>query len=314
MGILLSIFSKESPLKIFLDLENAEPQTEKEIIIYKEASEVLNKATELLEEFEQYVGCGELIRKAISEPNEDNELAAWEAVIPLVEQQYYYYQFYEQIRVLSETLLREICTGETKETSNRLVSLQALVKHFVHLLDFVVRFDHIKMEKPEMQNDFSYYRRYVSRKRSELDINDLVVEDQVCDAMSLTFAYPAPMLKGVIDTVVNFKIKNVVPEKNLTAGLSSMVNVFYYLLENRKFESEETNLFCLRAMVGTIVIFDHVDEKGTFDKKSPIQIKNCLTLLANFDPKQQSLINMIKFSTKHWRDEKTKQSLKSILD
>ncbi|KAJ6252091.1 hypothetical protein M0813_14640 [Anaeramoeba flamelloides] len=95
----------------------AEPQTEKEIIIYKEASEVLNKATELLDEFKEYVGCGELIRKAISEPNEDNELAVWEAVIPLVEQQYYYYQFYEQIRILSETLLREICKGETKETS-----------------------------------------------------------------------------------------------------------------------------------------------------------------------------------------------------
>ncbi|KAJ3432238.1 hypothetical protein M0812_21169 [Anaeramoeba flamelloides] len=295
-------------------LNDSEPQTEKELEIYNQASEILNQSSTVLEDFQNYKGCGQQIRKAISEPSEKNELLAWEAVLPLVEQQSYYFTFYMQIRGLVETLLREICSGDTKETSNRLVSLQALVKHFVHLLDFVIRFDYIKMEKPEMQNDFSYYRRYVNRKRSELDINDLVVSDQDCDSMSLTFAYPAPMLKGVIDTMKAFKGKRVVPEENLTQGLSSMVNVFYYLLENKKIENKDTKMFCLRAMVATLVIFDHVDEKGAFHNKSLINVKGCLTLLANFDPKQQSLINIVKFSSAHWRDEKTKQSLKAILN
>ncbi|KAJ3429319.1 hypothetical protein M0813_08495 [Anaeramoeba flamelloides] len=314
MGAVLSVFNKNTSIELFLDLENSEPQTEKELEIYNQASEILNQSSTVLEDFQNYKGCGQQIRKAISEPSEENELLAWEAVLPLVEQQSFYFTFYMQIRGLVETLLREICSGDSKETSNRLISLQALVKHFVHLLDFVIRFDYIKMEKPEMQNDFSYYRRYVNRKRSELDVNDLVVSDQDCDSMSLTFAYPAPMLKGVIDTMKAFKGKRVVPEENLTQGLSSMVNVFYYLLENKKIENTETKMFCLRAMVGTLVIFDHIDDKGAFHNKSPINIKGCLTLLAGFDPKQQSLINIVKFSSAHWRDEKTKQSLKSILN
>ena len=37
-------------------------------------------------------------------------------------------------------------------------------------------------------------------------------------------------------------------------------------------ENKETRLFCLRVMVGVIILFDHVDPIGAFQKKSAIDV------------------------------------------
>ena len=37
-------------------------------------------------------------------------------------------------------------------------------------------------------------------------------------------------------------------------------------------ESKETRLFCLRVMVGVIILYDHVDPVGAFQKKSAIDV------------------------------------------
>jgi hypothetical protein len=40
---------------------------------------------------------------------------------------------------------------------------QALAKQFAELLQFVLAFDEQKLKNPSIQNDFSYYRRTLSR-------------------------------------------------------------------------------------------------------------------------------------------------------
>ena len=39
-----------------------------------------------------------------------------------------------------------------------------------------------------------------------------------------------------------------------------------------KFQSEETVLFCLRVMVGVIILYDHVNPAGAFAKSSGIDV------------------------------------------
>ena len=39
-----------------------------------------------------------------------------------------------------------------------------------------------------------------------------------------------------------------------------------------RFESEHTKLFCLRVMVGVIILYDHVHPVGAFAKSSGIDV------------------------------------------
>ena len=39
-----------------------------------------------------------------------------------------------------------------------------------------------------------------------------------------------------------------------------------------KFTTEETVMFCLRVMVGVIILYDHVHPVGAFAKTSPIDV------------------------------------------
>ncbi len=60
-------------------------------------------------------------------------------------------------------LLWELCSGPLPP-AEQLESRQALAKQFAQLLDFVLRFDELKMSTPALQNDFSFYRRVMSRR------------------------------------------------------------------------------------------------------------------------------------------------------
>ena len=45
-----------------------------------------------------------------------------------------------------------------------------------------------------------------------------------------------------------------VPRDNITQGLSVMANVCFEMVLNKRFDSDTTNMFCLRAMTGNVVV------------------------------------------------------------
>ena len=57
-------------------------------------------------------------------------------------------------------------------------------------------------------------------------------------------------------------------------------------------------------MTGSIVLYDHVSPLGVFHKKSPIPVKQAITLLKREFPGNDGIIllNAIQFSTKHYKD------------
>jgi hypothetical protein len=67
-----------------------------------------------------------------------------------------------------------------------------LAKQLADILDFVLRFDDAKMINPAIQNDFSYYRRSLSKQKNKVEVK---IKDELANRMSLFFAYPTPMLK-----------------------------------------------------------------------------------------------------------------------
>jgi len=319
--IIANLHSGRQPEEIFLDFENAKP-SEEEKDIYQKIGDVLKKGPEILEELFKYSGCESLIRQAITTPTPENEETAWTAVVPAVDklQEFYAFSLLLQDESCFPALLIALCKEDPK---NSLGSQQALAKQLAEVFDFVLRFDDAKMVNPAIQNDFSYYRRQLNRiKLTNTQLN-IKVRDDLANKMSLFFAYPTPMMKVLSDTTANF-LKNHEGQPGfdanlkdqICAALSTMANACQSMVHNKKFEADTTNMFCLRAMTGAIVLYDHISNTpgGAFARKSPVEIKGCISVLKSYTAMPtDGLLNALRFTTIHLNDQETPASTKQLL-
>jgi len=301
-------------LDIFLDFDNAKPSSEDERQVYDTVAAVLVNGPSILEKLRNYSGCEESIRKAITTPGAETEDAAWNAVVPAVEQLKEFYDFSLQLEACFPKLLVALCKTDPKQNIN---NQQALAKQMADVFDFVLRFDDSKMVNPAIQNDFSYYRRTLNRKKiTKTDVN-ITIRDELANRMSLFFAYPTPMMNVVNETTVKFLSQDTsVPRENVTTALATMANVCQEMVAQKKFQQEATNMFCLRAMTGAVILFDHLHSPGAFSKKSPINIKGCITVLKNFTQpgRTDGLLNALRFTTIHLNDPETPGAIKQLLE
>lgn len=112
-------------------------------------------------------------------------------------------------------ILGQLCSGNLSPTQH-LETQQALVKQLAEILEFVLKFDEFKMKTPAIQNDFSYYRRTLSRAslggqqqpRQESQPaggeRDLVVGNELANRMSLFYAHATPMLRVLSNATIAF--------------------------------------------------------------------------------------------------------------
>jgi len=319
MGQILNALknNESSSVQIFLDFENAVPKSDAEKEVYEQVAAVLSKGSDTLAKLQGFAGCEEFIRRAITNPSPDTEEEAWNAVLPAVEQLKEFYDYSLELESVFPKLLVALCKDDPK---NSLGDQQALAKQLADVFDFVLRFDDLKMVNPAIQNDFSYYRRTLNRmKLSKKDFN-ISIRDELANRMSLFFAYPTPMMNVINETTVKFlsqpdSADHGVNRDNVTVALSTMANVCHDMVDKKKFDSDETNMFCLRCMTGSIILFDHLHAQGAFSKRSPIHIKRCITVLKNFVGESvDGLLNALRFTTMHLNDADTPNNIKHLLD
>jgi len=302
---------------IFLDLENAAPKDGDEKEIFDQVAAVLIKGPGIIEKLTGYTGCEEFIRKAITTPGPENEDAAWGAVLPTVEQLREFYEFGLELGTNFPKLLVALCKTNPQENIG---SQQALAKQLADVFDFVLRFDNLKMVTPAIQNDFSYYRRTLNRKKiSKTDMN-IPIKDELANKMSLFFAYPTPMLNVINETIAKFLSQDAtVPRENVTLALATMANVCYDMINQKKYTNETTNLFCMRAMTGSVIVYDHLHVMGAFSRKSQINTKGIILALKGYQSESaggvtDGLLNAIRFSTIHLNDPDTPPAMKQLLE
>lgn len=96
------------------------------------------------------------------------------------------------------------------------------------------------MTNPSIQNDFSYYRRTVSRLRianqenSIFTENNVSLSNEVANRMSLFYANATPMLKVLSDSTSLFVMNNKqLPIENTTETLGTMAKVCQRMIENQ---------------------------------------------------------------------------------
>lgn len=103
-------------------------------------------------------------------------------------------------------ILGQLCSGNLSPTQH-LETQQALVKQLAEILEFVLKFDEHKMKTPAIQNDFSYYRRTLTRASLAKQDNaekDLVVGNELANRMSLFYAHATPMLRVLSHATITF--------------------------------------------------------------------------------------------------------------
>ncbi|KAJ8784984.1 hypothetical protein J1605_007540 [Eschrichtius robustus] len=323
MGNLIKVLTRDidhNAAHFFLDFENAQP-TESEKEIYNQVNVVLKDAEGILEDLQSYRGAGHEIREAIQHPADEKlQEKAWGAVVPLVGKLKKFYEFSQRLEAALRGLLGAL-TSTPYSPTQHLEREQALAKQFAEILHFTLRFDELKMTNPAIQNDFSYYRRTLSRMR----INNVPAEgenevnNELANRMSLFYAEATPMLKTLSDATTKFVSENKnLPIENTTDCLSTMASVCRVMLETpeyrSRFTNEETVSFCLRVMVGVIILYDHVHPVGAFAKTSKIDMKGCIKVLKDQPPNSvEGLLNALRYTTKHLNDETTSKQIKSML-
>uniref|UniRef100_A0A493TBB6 CYRIA/CYRIB Rac1 binding domain-containing protein n=2 Tax=Anas platyrhynchos platyrhynchos TaxID=8840 RepID=A0A493TBB6_ANAPP len=175
--------------------------------------------------------------------------------------------------------LLEALTSPPYAPTQHLEREQALAKQFAEILHFTLSFDELKMTNPAIQNDFSYYRRTISRNRiNNLQLDaESEVNNEMANRMSLFYAEATPMLKTLSNATTKFVSENkTLPIEDTTDCLSTMACVCRVMLETPEYRSRFTNtetlLFCMRVMVGVIILYDHVHPVGAFAKTSKIDV------------------------------------------
>uniref|UniRef100_A0AAY4DY86 CYRIA/CYRIB Rac1 binding domain-containing protein n=1 Tax=Denticeps clupeoides TaxID=299321 RepID=A0AAY4DY86_9TELE len=206
MGNLIKVLTRDidnNGGNFFLDFENAQP-TEAERQVWEKVNEVLREAVHVLEDLQSYSGAGEAIRQAIQHPNEDRmQEKAWSAVRPLVFKLKKFYEFSLKLEGALHGLLRFLTSTRCSPTQH-LEQEQALARQFAEILHFTLRFDELKMTNPAIQNDFSYYRRTLSRMRINKVSEESEVNNELANRMSLFYANATPMLKTLSDATTKF--------------------------------------------------------------------------------------------------------------
>jgi hypothetical protein len=141
MGKIIAALSEKPPEEIVIDFEKSQPsEAEKEI--HAAVAACLDKGPVILDRLFKYDGCEEFIRKAITTPGQETEEAAWNAVLPAVEQLQEFYDFSLELESCFPKLLVALCKNDPKDS---LANQQALAKQLADVFDFVLRFDDAKV-------------------------------------------------------------------------------------------------------------------------------------------------------------------------
>lgn len=268
---------------------------------------ILSKSPKLIQSLTDYVGCDEYIKEALSEPSPETERAAWKAVESAVDKLYKFYKYSQSLNESLRSMITVLCQDEVNETFEENVILLAKI------FDFAFHFDEKKMIKPAIQNDFSYYRRVLGRmknsgKKSKKKAKNNKVDEDIANKMSFYFAYPTPVMKSLIDTIVQSPNR-----EELVKGLSLIANVACKMIETEDL-SKEKKMLLLCVMTGCIIFVDHLEEDGVFKSRSPIRILNALTVLKNYEEESTDfLLNSLRFSTINLGNDNTLPSLKKLL-
>jgi len=204
-------------------------------------------------------------------PTVENEKAAFEGLLRAVDS---IESFRSCARYLERVLplIFSTLTSSLPDDVHPLVTYQTLALDLAEMFSFTVQFDQLRITKPELPNDFSFYRRLLPKFSKHPDIK--IKEDQVAEEAMFT-TENMPMMASISKATKNFIGSDTQRRPQVTDLLAVFANSCLGIL---KTNNSEFYSLAARAMVVSIVLYDHLEEK-VFARDSPIKVRECITTL-----------------------------------
>merc|ERR1712130_610446 len=232
-----------------------------------------------------------------SKPSDETEMADFDGLLKAVDSIQEFYQFSRDMEKIYPKLMTKL--AESVKLPEKICALNdqpGLTMELATIFDFTLSFDRVRMLRPNLSNDFSYYRRLLPKFNKHSGIK---VKDDEASGMALFTAEHIPMTTCLAKAGAKTQELLIISdgtENKIGYVLSTMANSCMMLLQ----DSRDTNQFIARAMTGAVVVFDHVDPNGAFHKKTPIAIKQIIKIVKQ--DFSTSMLNAIRYSTRNFRD------------
>eukprot|EP01083_Nonionella_stella_P087527 243566_1 len=329
MGGIVSLWQKNEYKELmknfswqeFKDASVSGPQSQE---VLDQLLKILDGKEATLDKIRNYKQAADDIRNAMRTPSSLLELKAFEKVKANAA---IMYEFYLTSRELKEVVPRAIQAigrifkaGAAPAGEHPLVVEARIFEKLAEILDYVLCFDELKMQRPGVQNDFSYYRRALSKKEIIECMDERDIDSEAASQISLFIAQHTPFMTAVEQEVTAVYNESDNENGNVNDVLAAFTNACWALLKYRKIpetEPEKQKLF-LRAMVGGVVLYDHVEPEGSFIARSLIQMREVCDILHS-DWKNEyyhkacdsaeitKMKNVILFTTTHISDLSTQK-------
>lgn len=139
------------------------------------------------------------------------------------------------------------------------------------------------------------------------------------NTISLFLAYPTPMLNTLSAATVKFVRDHPhLPVTNTTDTLIAIIVICRQMLEREQFAerlSPDLRDFFLRVMVGSLILFDHVDtDGGAFSRRSPVDMRAVVGVIRKNTKSVEPLMNALRYTTKHFNDPDVPKSVRSLFN
>jgi hypothetical protein len=233
-----------------------------ELDLFNAANDVLSHALSMISVVDSYKGCGELIRQAMQNPSDEAvQLTMFEGMFSNVERIKGFYTLAKSIDDISAKLVRHMI--ETRSFT------PALLKVFAQLLNASLRFDRSKMMHPEIQNDFSQYRRALQKNQRHpgVPVNDIEANN-----VSMFIAQATPVISSLSSTLDNLQRQG----KDVAKFLADFAHICCAFVMREKAQTPEHAVLALSAMTVAFILYDNISPVGVFGKGSHIDVKTCV--------------------------------------
>jgi len=261
-GLLSSLFNPDFPTDVVVDFDKIEKPTGADLELFTDGNGLLAHAETILAVVEGYKGCGDLIRQSMQHPNDEAiQLAMFEGMFPNVERIKTFYMLSKSIDELGGRLVKNFIQTQTFNP--------ALLKIFAILLNIALKFDRAKMMHPEIQNDFSQYRRALQKNQRHpgVPVNDIEANN-----VSMFIAQATPIITSLSSTLDTVQRQG----KDVGKFLADFAHICCAFVMREKTQNTEHAVMALTAMTVAFILYDNITPLGVFGKGTQIDVKTCV--------------------------------------
>eukprot|EP00611_Tribonema_gayanum_P010163 TRINITY_DN2008_c0_g1_i1.p1 TRINITY_DN2008_c0_g1~~TRINITY_DN2008_c0_g1_i1.p1 ORF type:complete len:307 (-),score=57.19 TRINITY_DN2008_c0_g1_i1:1051-1971(-) len=262
MGNLVGLYRDTAGFDYFLDFEalDNEPlvgRGDADVELLQECLRCKAQIHGALEAVNAYTGCADVIRHSMSAPGDHSaQRAAFDALLPNVERIASFHATSQTLAALLPRLLLRLSELHT------IVDRPQLVRQVVAMLAYVLEWDQAKMMRPQIQNDFAFYKRLMPRMvaSSDYTLEQLTVSDRHAGTISMFIAENMPLTVALStalrDNTTASRTANIIAQvANLCCGTVARADGY---------RQDATLRQLLLGMTSAVVLYDRITIEGVF--------------------------------------------------